>query len=382
MKNKQIFLCLLIISLVSCINNNKIKYHEYKSKNGKYVLEIPTKVKVYKEVEGLMSFTDKNDNLFIIIQKWDKNLESFINDDEYKSKGYLTQRIYKSNNAIYNSYTKENSIVYDLYVDKVINDTKFVINVSSSEIDKDILIDIISHIKNTLDLKDHKDEKLKEKLANKNLRKDKSKKDDYKSKNYNDDEFKNDDLANNNDSDTKGYNDNYSNNKDYKDYSNQSNNKNKDKDNKINKYKTKNNLIEFATYSNKYFSIEYPKDWIYLENSDGMSDVYIGAEDGGLGFTVIHFPSDYILKELIDDVDANLKAAGMKLVENSQTTVCGVTAYKRVHTYRTSELYIKTLSYTFKIKNEVYNVKFGADPTKVDSNNELIEIIIKSLKIK
>lgn len=54
-----------------------------------------------------------------------------------------------------------------------------------------------------------------------------------------------------------------------------------------------NSEIEWETYSNPFFSIDYPASWRVLNNQDYMTDVVIGSTEELLGFTVLHINTEY-----------------------------------------------------------------------------------------
>ena len=85
-----------------------------------------------------------------------------------------------------------------------------------------------------------------------------------------------------------------------------------------------------ATLPNKYngsrYSISYPNGWSYLENVQG-ADVYIGANDGSIAFTILSFSTPYSLDEVMEEANSNAARAGWKKT-NTSTTLCGVKCYK------------------------------------------------------
>lgn len=133
-------------------------------------------------------------------------------------------------------------------------------------------------------------------------------------------------------------------------------------------------------YNGARYSISYPNGWSYLENVQG-ADVYIGANDGSIAFTILSFSTPYSLDEVMEEANTNAARAGWKKT-NTSTTLCGVKCYKSTVTYTYNGMAVKQIQYTLKKNGYVYNLNFGNDASKVNANSSLISNIANSFKIK
>ena len=134
------------------------------------------------------------------------------------------------------------------------------------------------------------------------------------------------------------------------------------------------------TYNHSRYAISYPEGWTHATNIQG-ADVYIGALNGSIAFTVLSFPTSYTLDEVMAEANANAALAGWKKT-NSSTTLCGVKCYKSTVTFSLNGQAVKQIQYTLKKNGYVYNLNFGNDATQVNANLSLISTIANSLKIK
>ena len=137
---------------------------------------------------------------------------------------------------------------------------------------------------------------------------------------------------------------------------------------------------EYKTRNTNFYSIKYPTKWDILENPDEMTDVFIGNNE--LGFTVLFFDTDVSLSEINEEGNTNMRLAGAKVISNKKMSINGQSCYKSIYEFNVDNMDVKQISYTFKKKNTMYNVKFGNDKKVMNANNDLIEEIINSFKIK
>lgn len=140
-----------------------------------------------------------------------------------------------------------------------------------------------------------------------------------------------------------------------------------------------NSDIEWETYSNPFFSIDYPASWRVLNNPDYMSDVAIGSTEELLGFTVLHINTEYSLSHIINDGNSNLKQAGIEVVNETNFILNGMLCNKTIYSLNSS---MKQISYSFKNGETFYNIKFGNSAKAIDENMEIINRIINSIRIK
>ncbi|MBR1775314.1 MAG: hypothetical protein IJ759_07305 [Bacteroidales bacterium] len=138
--------------------------------------------------------------------------------------------------------------------------------------------------------------------------------------------------------------------------------------------------LSFTTYSNKWYSISYPSEWRYqeLDSQLYMMDVYIGAEDESVGFSIFHFPTDYTLQKVNNIGNEDLEKGDAKVLSNNLQEINGFQCY-------VSKLKLNNhtqLSYTFKNNNNIYNVKFTSPTDWIDRHRDIIYRIINTFNIK
>ena len=133
-------------------------------------------------------------------------------------------------------------------------------------------------------------------------------------------------------------------------------------------------------YNHVRYSISYPENWTSMNNVQG-ADVYIGANDGSIAFTVLSFQTPYSLDEVMAEANSQAALAGWKKT-NTSTTLCGVKCYKSTITFTSNGMSVKQIQYTLKKNGFVYNLNFGNDATKVNANTSLISSIANSFIIK
>lgn len=142
------------------------------------------------------------------------------------------------------------------------------------------------------------------------------------------------------------------------------------------------NETGFAKYSNPYLTVSYPKDWIMVKNPDPMSDVYLGAGDESLGFSIVRFDTDASFDEIIGEAISGSYEGGMKITDNKNLTLKGRRCNRMVNEYEYYGIPVKTIMYTFKEGNTLYSIKFGTQKQYVDENIDLIEKIMDTFQIK
>ncbi len=133
-------------------------------------------------------------------------------------------------------------------------------------------------------------------------------------------------------------------------------------------------------YNHVRYSISYPENWTSMNNVQG-ADVYIGANDGSIAFTVLSFQTPYSLDEVMAEANSQAALAGWKKT-NTTTTLCGVKCYKSTITFTSNGMSVKQIQYTLKKNGFVYNLNFGNDAEKVNANTSLISSIANSFIIK
>ncbi len=146
--------------------------------------------------------------------------------------------------------------------------------------------------------------------------------------------------------------------------------------------KTSLDKLAMKSYSNSNFSVSYPSSWKVQQNIDEMTDVYIGSPSGRIGFTVLHFQTDYSLTEINKEGKNNLMQTGAEILEGSKITVSGVPCYKQIIEMPYNGQTYKQISYTLKKGNYAYNIKFGNDAKWLLENKSLVEDIVRSFKLK
>ena len=140
--------------------------------------------------------------------------------------------------------------------------------------------------------------------------------------------------------------------------------------------------IIFKKYTNPYFSISYPKDWEIVAQPDQMSDVYIGAKDGSIGFTVVRFDTEYSLEEIVSEAKSNSEIYGMTVTSCDNIKLNGYVCNKMINEYEFQGVSVKTIAFSLKNANTLYSIKFGTEKKSVDDNLDLIQKIINTLSLK
>lgn len=140
--------------------------------------------------------------------------------------------------------------------------------------------------------------------------------------------------------------------------------------------------IIFKRYTNPYFSISYPEDWEIVTQPDEMSDVYIGAKDGSIGFTVVRFDTQYSLQEIVSEAKSNSEIYGMTITSCDNIKLNGYVCNKMINEYEFQGVSVKIIAFSLKNANTLYSIKFGTEKKSVDDNLDLIQKIINTLNLK
>ena len=138
----------------------------------------------------------------------------------------------------------------------------------------------------------------------------------------------------------------------------------------------------YKLYSNSRYSIFYPADWKYSENINEMTDVYIGSEKIGLGFTIVRIFTGYTLEEANNEAISNSRKNGISVSDNKLIKINGNNCYRNILQMTVNGIKVKQVSYTLKKDNYLYNIKFGNDEKIVNANLATIEMIINSFNLK
>ena len=145
----------------------------------------------------------------------------------------------------------------------------------------------------------------------------------------------------------------------------------------------KDNVNLDKIYSNAYYTIKYSNSWRKIENFDEMTDLYVGADDESMGFTIVRFETNESLSKINKEGNENLKQVGypgLKFLENKQIKLQGLNSYKTIYEFQYNGGKRRELSYQLKKGNMFYCIRFG----NVESieNQKLANDIIKSFKLK
>lgn len=144
-----------------------------------------------------------------------------------------------------------------------------------------------------------------------------------------------------------------------------------------------NNITLDKIYSNAYYSVKYSSQWRKLDNVDAITDLYVGADDESIGFTIVRFETKESLPKINKEGNENLKQVGypgLKFLENKQIKLQGLNSYKTIYEFQYNGGKRRELSYQLKKGNMFYCIRFG----NVESieNQKLANDIIKSFKLK
>lgn len=72
------------------------------------------------------------------------------------------------------------------------------------------------------------------------------------------------------------------------------------------------------TYSNQWYSISYPLNWITEEVNNQSMDVAIGKKNGDIVLSILHIPTDYSLPEINNMGNEDLRKAGARILSNKK----------------------------------------------------------------
>lgn len=133
-------------------------------------------------------------------------------------------------------------------------------------------------------------------------------------------------------------------------------------------------------YKTHHYSIRHPRGWQIVERFNEMTDAYVGDPTDDFGFTIVRFEVDLSLAELNAEGNANLRQAGIKILEDKLIEIDGVKCYRAVQEISVSGQKVKHISYTFKKSNMLYNVKFGDVKTK--EKEILVDGMMSSFRFK
>ena len=145
----------------------------------------------------------------------------------------------------------------------------------------------------------------------------------------------------------------------------------------------KDNVNLDKIYSNAYYTIKYSNSWRKIENFDEMTDLYVGADDESMGFTIVRFETNESLSKINKEGNENLKQVGypdLKFIENKQIKIQGQKCYKTIYEFQYNGEKRRELSYQLKKGNMFYCIRFGN--VEALENQKLANDIINSFKLK
>lgn len=299
----------ICVILASCGPKQETTYKAYTSPDGSYNVEVPNYAMKGISVADFMSFENEKYNLIISIRdaRGDR-IDEKIAKRRSEDNSFTYTPFQSSDSTSFYKITRGNNMwsFYDLYMLKILDGKKYIIQVGSDIIEKKELINIARHVYSSLKKcsKAMEDTTVKSETAKQTLT---------------------------------------------------------------------------LSYSNKYYSIKYPKGWKKIEHLDEMTDVYIGSATESFGFTIVRFETDYTLSEINAEGSENLRQAGFKIIEDKAITLCGRKCYRAIIEVRLQNQKTKQISYTFKKGDMLYNLKFGSVTSKAQA--ELADEIMKSFNI-
>ena len=138
----------------------------------------------------------------------------------------------------------------------------------------------------------------------------------------------------------------------------------------------------FRTYSVGGCSISYPREWLLVEHPDPISDVYIGPESGLVGFTILHFEMDDSLEAVNDFANNGAMESGMRIVDSQFLIINGMDCYKTIFQFSVGGVEQTHVSYLFKKRGVVYNVKFGGVSRYMSTSKSIIDRVINTFRIE
>lgn len=309
--NRIFFIGITICMILSsCGQEKETTYKAYTSPDGCYSIEVPTFAIKGKSVADFMSFEDENTNLIISIRDARGDRIDVDIEKRRAADNSFTYTLFQSSDSTsFYKITRGNNMwsFYDLYMLKLLDGKKYIIQVGSDIIEKKELINIAKHVYSSM-------KKCSKSMENTTEKNEKAKQ------------------------------------------------------------------ILSLSYSNKYYSIKYPKGWKKIEHLDEMTEVYIGSEAESFGFTILRFETACTLSEINKEGNYNTRHAGFKIIEDKMITLCGQKCYRAIHEVKVQNQKTRHISYTFKKGDMLYNIKFGSVKTK--AQEELAGEIIETFNFK
>lgn len=136
------------------------------------------------------------------------------------------------------------------------------------------------------------------------------------------------------------------------------------------------------TYSNPYFSIEYPSDWQYIENVNEMTDVSIGSTTEPIAMTVVRFKTDANLKEAHQMALEGAREGGQKVLNDKLITINGYQCYKYDITMTYAGVLYQQQYYTLMKGDMLYNLSFGNTKEMLEKYHNVIQQMVNSFDMK
>lgn len=301
-----------IVLFMSCGQRKELTYNSYTSVDSVYSVEIPSIATQGSCNTNIMSFESEESNLIIVIQRiFENSIDEYIRNKDITNNTFSYNLFLFSDTTSFYKITRGNNMwsAYDLYMLKRMDESNYLINVSSYVLGQSDMIDMIKHIYSSMKLKDGGEEGAAF-VATEDARA----------------------------------------------------------------------VPLEKTYSTKFYSVKYPKQWQVMEHVDEITEVYIGYQPDNFGFTIVRFETDYSLSEINAEANKNARQTGIRILKEKQMKIDGAKCYRAIHEITIQGQKVKHISYTFKKGNMLYNVKFGSVTT--DSQETLATDIIDSFHFK
>jgi|GEM_PF-6464047 len=147
--------------------------------------------------------------------------------------------------------------------------------------------------------------------------------------------------------------------------------------------KTSNNATNaYSNFSDNYFSIEYPSEWVY-DDKTNPSEVFLGAADGEISCSIFHTVTDMVIfNEIIEVLDENIANNGMKLLSKEITKINERDCCVEDIEMSFQDTTIQQKKFIFFKSPLVYCVTFGNNADMMKKHQKEIDHVIQSFKIK
>lgn len=144
------------VLFISCGQRKEMTYNSHTSVDNVYSVEIPSGATQGICNSNVMSFENKNLNLIIVIQRISENsIDEYIRNKDITNNTFTYNLFQSSDSTSFYKMTRGNNMwsAYDLYMLKRMDESNYLVKVSSDVLGQSEMIDMIKHIYSSMKLK-------------------------------------------------------------------------------------------------------------------------------------------------------------------------------------------------------------------------------------